>query len=186
MDKEDSPYSFKESAQPSNNFKEVFASLRTIFVAAIALVISLTDWLLSRFSSWQAKAEEQAKIIDEQRAAEQAELLKQKLEEEKAIREEKRKAEEHAKISQERREEERAIREAERKAKGNEFNLKKIIYPILSSISTITLMVGVARLSPIAKWTRSQNECIQKTSIGNATDEINLASKVMRCNGGHE
>ena len=186
MDKEDSPYSFKESAQSSNGIKEVFASLRTIFVAAIALVISIAEWLLSKFSSWQTQAEEKAKIIDERRAAEEAKLLKQKLEEEKAIREEKRKAEEQAKIAQERRDEERAIREAERKAKDNGPNLKKFIYPVLSSISTITLILGVARLSPIAQWTRSQNECIQKTSADNSSNPINLANKVMRCNGGHE
>ena len=186
MDKEDSPYSIKESTQPSNGFKEVFASLRTIFVAAIALVISLTDWCLNRFSKWQAKAEAQAKALDEQRTTEQAKLLQQKLEEEKLIREENRKAQEQAKISQEQRAEERAIREAERKSKDNELNIRKFIYPILSSISTITLMVGVARLSPIAKWTKSQNECIQKTSIGNSSNEISLANKVMRCNGGHD
>ena len=186
MDKEDSPYSFKEPAQPSNGFKEVFASLRTIFVAAIALVISIADWLLSKFSNWQAKAEEQAKLINDQKAAEQEKLLQQKLEKEKAIREENRKADEQAKISQEQRDEERARREAEREAKDNELKIRKFIYPVLSSISTITLIVGVARLSPIAKWTKSQNECIQKTSIGNPSNQISLANKVMRCNGGHE
>ena len=186
MDKEDFSNSSKESSQTSNGFKEAFATLRTIFVAAIALVISLGEWLLHRFSNWQAKAEEKAKVIDAQRASEQEKIVRERREADRVLREEKRKAEEQAKISQERREEERTIREDERKAKEKELSMRKFIYPIFSAISTITLIVGVAYLAPIAKWTRSQNECIQKTSDGDDSNQGDLANKVMKCNGGHE
>ena len=53
----------------------------------------------------------------------------------------------------------------------------KFVYPTLSIISTIALVIGVARLSPIAQWTRSQNECIEKTS---SEDELKKGAEKAR------
>ncbi len=186
MDKEDLPQSFKRPPSPSNGLREVLESIRTIFVASIALVISIGEWVSRKFKGWQANAEKQAEIIERRRAEDQAKIDQARRLEEQALREESRKAEEQAKIAEERRAEERVIREEERKAKEKKLSAKRIIYPALSTISTIALLVGVARLAPIAKWTKSQNECIGKTFPNEGASQESFATKVMRCNGGHD
>ncbi|WP_320667373.1 hypothetical protein [Prochlorococcus sp. MIT 1307] len=186
MEKEDLPDSFKKTNPPSKGLREVLESLRNIFVAAIAAVISIAEWLSRRLADWQSKSEMQAKIAETRRLEAQAKIDQERRSEERAIREEKRNAEEQAKINQERRSEERAIREEERKLKEQNLPIKKIVYPALSAMSTFALIVGVAMLAPIAKWTRSQNECIQQTSLNANANEKDLANKVMRCNGGHD
>ena len=186
MDKEDFSKSSGEIPPSSNALRDVLESLRTIFVASIALVISIAEWIQKRFTTWQAKAAEQAKVLEKKRAEEQQKINQSRREEEKAIRAEKRKAEEQARIAEEQRAEDRAIREEERKAKEQRLNMRGIIYPILSAMSTIALVVGVTRLAPIAKWTRSQNECIEKTSPDEGANNAGLANNVMRYNGGHD
>lgn len=59
-------------------------------------------------------------------------------------------------------------------------------YPALALISTIALVVGVARLGPIAQWARNQNECIETTLISNSADKEVLSNRIMMCNGGHD
>ncbi len=151
MDNEDFSKTSGEKQPNSNGLRELLESLRTIVVASLALVISLGEWISKKFSSWQIQSEEQAKILDKQRAEQQEKIERSLREEQRALREEKRKADEQAKIAQERRDEERAIREAERKAKEQKFNLKKILYPSLSTISTVALLIGVSKLAPVAK-----------------------------------
>jgi len=193
MDKEERPYSVEKHTPPSKGVREALESLRTIFVAAIAAVISIAEWIYKRFSNLQAKAEVEAKVAEERRAEENANREKERKEKEKLkVAEERvriaeeRKAKEQAKIAEESRAEERAIREEERKAKEQKFSPKKIVYPTLSGISTIALIIGVAMLAPISKWTRSQNECIELTSGNTDSSRGNFPNKVMRCNGGHE
>ncbi len=193
MDKDEFPESTKEDKRPSNGLKEVLGSIRIIFVAVIALVISVSEWISKRFSHWQAKSEEQSKIINARREQELARLEKSRKAEELAIREEQRLAAEKAKIAEEQRaeerairEQERAIREEERKSKEKKLSAKKIIYPTLSAMSTIALISGVTMLAPIAKWTRSQNECIAKAAIDSEMSQAEFTNQVMRCNGGHE
>ena len=186
MDKEDFSQSSGESPPPSNGVRDVLESLRTIFVATIALLISLAEWVSKKFTSWQTNAAVQAKVLEATRAKEQAKIDQKRRAEEQEIRAEKRKAEEQAKIAEELRAEERAIREEERKAKEQRLSARKIIYPTLSVMSTFALIVGVARLAPIAKWTRSQNECIEESTTEELDNQGNLANKVMRCNGGHD
>ena len=186
MDKENFSKSSGQIPPSSSGVRDVLESLRTIFVASIALVISIGEWISKRFTTWQANAAEQAKVLEGIRVEEQAKTDRKRREEEQAIRVEKRKAEEEAKIAEELRAEDRAIREEERKAKEQRLSTRKIIYPTLSAMSTIALIVGVTRLAPIAKWTRSQNECIAKTTLIEGINQGNLADNVMRCNGGHD
>ena len=61
----------------------------------------------------------------------------------------------------------------------------KTLYQFLATVSTISLSIGVARLSPIAEWAKTQNECIEKTSINVDGDKNSLSNRVMTCNGGH-
>ena len=63
----------------------------------------------------------------------------------------------------------------------------------MAAISTIALVVGVSRLEPIAerlepiaRWAKSQNECIESTSNNDGMNRSDLPIKVMSCNGGHE
>ena len=186
MDKDEFSNPSGEVPSSSSGVRDVLESLRTIFVAAIALLISIAEWVSTRFTKWQANADEQAKALEAIRVKEELIINQRRRDEEQAIRAEKRKAEEEAKIAAELRAEERAIREEERKANEQRLSPKKIIYPTLSAISTIALIAGVAMLAPIAKWTRSQNECIEKTALSNGINPTDFANKVMRCNGGHE
>ncbi len=186
MPKENLPSPSQKEPPQANGFKEAFESIRTIFVAAIALLISIVQWLIHWFTDWQERTEVQSKLLNKQREEEQAQIAYKKRAEERELREEERKAKEKAKIEEEQRAEERSIREEARRKK-EKVSLNKIVYPALSAISTLALIIGVTRLAPIAKWTRNQNECIQQTtSDGNQLDQLNLANKVMRCNGGHD
>ena len=193
MDKEERPYSVEKHTPPSKGVREILESLRTIFVAAIAAVISISEWIYRRFTNLQAKAEVEAKIAEVRRAEESAKRAKErkeeerlKLAEERVRIAEERKAKEQTKIAEESRAEERAIREEERKAKEQKFFPKRIVYHTLSAISTIALIIGVVMMAPISKWTRSQNECIEMTSGNEASNRRSFPNKVMRCNGGHE
>ena len=57
-------------------------------------------------------------------------------------------------------------------------------YPALAAISTISLVVIAVSLLPIATWTRTQNECIERTFRVGGKNTQGLAAKVWSCNGG--
>ena len=56
------------------------------------------------------------------------------------------------------------------------------LYPILATISTTALIIGVVRIEPLTKWASTQNQCIETT---NSVKGLDLPSRVMTCNGGH-
>ena len=167
--------------------KDGLTTIRNLLVAGFALFLTLMERFSKSFAEWRSRSK-----------AEEKELAEKRVAEEKAMRVEARKAEEQSKIAEELRAEERAMRAEERKAeeqlkiteerkaKEKKMTPRKFLYPFLAAISTSALVVGVARLAPIAKWTRSQNECIAKTSTLKGLTNENLADKVKRCNGGHD
>ena len=170
------PDNSRKKNPTGNGLKEGLMAIRNVIVAAFALLITLVELLRKAFSEWRIKAQQEA-----------VQLAAKRKEDEKEKRQEERDAQEKSKIAEELRAEEREIRAEERKAKQKQKkDPKKFIYPFLAAISTTALIVGVARLSPIARWTRSQNDCIEKTSKGEALDPASFANKVMRCNGGHD
>ncbi|WP_320674778.1 hypothetical protein [Prochlorococcus sp. MIT 1341] len=57
-------------------------------------------------------------------------------------------------------------------------------YPVLAVVSTVSLVIISTSLIPIAKWSRSQNECIERTFKVNGINTQGLSSKVWSCNGG--
>ncbi len=59
-------------------------------------------------------------------------------------------------------------------------------YIALATISTISLVIGVSRLAPIAQWTKMQNECIEEASNIEGLKREEFIKKVQICNGGHE
>ena len=52
-------------------------------------------------------------------------------------------------------------------------------YPILAFISTASIFSIAVSLSPIAKWSRIQNDCIERTIAFEG-----LPDRVWSCNGG--
>ena len=63
--------------------------------------------------------------------------------------------------------------------------LIRFLYPILATVSTATLIVGIGRIDPIVKWAKTNNECVEKVSTVDGINPATLQSKVMQCNGGH-
>ena len=57
-------------------------------------------------------------------------------------------------------------------------------YPVLAVASTLSLVMISVSLIPIAKWSKSQNECIEKTYRIDGTNKAGMPSKVWSCNGG--
>ena len=57
-------------------------------------------------------------------------------------------------------------------------------YPVLAVVSTVSLVLISISLVPVAKWTRSQNECIEKTYRIGGINSAGIATKVWSCNGG--
>ena len=74
--------------------------------------------------------------------------------------------------------------------KENNFAMRTIvsnlIYPVLATVSTISLVIGIAKISPIAQWARSQNSCIESSLSIDGVSKNLLATKVKNCNGGHD
>ncbi|WP_320676972.1 hypothetical protein [Prochlorococcus sp. MIT 1300] len=57
-------------------------------------------------------------------------------------------------------------------------------YPVLAVISTLSLVGIFTSLVPIAKWTRTQNECIERTFRIDGKNTQGIPAKVWSCNGG--
>ena len=77
MDKEDLSRTSGAIPSSSTGLREVLESLRTIFVASIALLISIAEWISKRFTKWQADAAQQAKVLEATRIEEQSKIEKQ-------------------------------------------------------------------------------------------------------------
>ncbi len=63
--------------------------------------------------------------------------------------------------------------------------LSTFTYPFFAAVSTLSLFVGVVRLGPIAQWAETQNDCIETMSKVDGVSVKGLPDKVMTCNGGH-
>ena len=57
-------------------------------------------------------------------------------------------------------------------------------YPVLALTSTISLVLIAVSLVPIAKWSKSQNECIERTFRTDGINNAGMPTKVWSCNGG--
>ena len=67
-------------------------------------------------------------------------------------------------------------------------NTREIIsshaYPLMAAIGTLSLVLIAVSLLPISKWTRLQNECIEKTFRLDGKNNAGIPAKVWSCNGG--
>ena len=59
-------------------------------------------------------------------------------------------------------------------------------YPVMAAIGTISIVMISISLLPVAQWTRSQNECIERTYRIAGTNNAGMPTKVWSCNGGGE
>ncbi len=57
-------------------------------------------------------------------------------------------------------------------------------YPVLAGIGAVSLVVIAASLAPIAKWSRIQVECIERTYRVDGNNVQGIPHKVWSCNGG--
>ncbi len=64
--------------------------------------------------------------------------------------------------------------------------LNKNLYAVFAAISSFSLLIISFSLIPIAKWARTQNDCIERTFRTDGTNNAGIPSKVWSCNGGGE
>ena len=62
--------------------------------------------------------------------------------------------------------------------------IKENLYAVLSVVSTVSLVLISISLVPIAKWSRSQNDCIERSFRVDGINNVGTPSKVWSCNGG--
>ena len=62
--------------------------------------------------------------------------------------------------------------------------MRKQFYPFFAAVSSISLLLISVSLLPIARWARTQNDCIERTFRTDGTNNAGVPSKVWSCNGG--
>ncbi len=59
-------------------------------------------------------------------------------------------------------------------------------YPFTAAISTLCLITISLSLLPIAKWSKTQNDCVERTFRVDGQNSAGIPAKVWSCNGGGE
>ena len=62
--------------------------------------------------------------------------------------------------------------------------IKSYGYPLIASLSAISLISISVSLRPISQWAKIQNECVEKTFRIDGTNNAGIPAKVWSCNGG--
>ena len=156
------PFSPEEVKRLIQGLKESLASLKEILVKIIAILITMGEGLLARFSRARNNAQ---RLKTTKQEASQVSKPKPELENKKSL--------------------EQPIPHQQPSMNRPIMNL---LYPFFAGVSTIALVAGVAKLSPISEWAKTQNECIEKTSGLYVLDKEfpDVSRKVKLCNGGHD
>ncbi|KGG27756.1 MULTISPECIES: hypothetical protein [unclassified Prochlorococcus] len=200
MTKETTPDFFEDRRRLAMELRDALESLRSLFVAAVSLVITIAGWRPRSEASKSTTSNDyqipQMQAIpassypihtsqsshDSQPRSNSQTKLKSDLIPTSQPRFDWKAIEASPKFVQ-----------PERRKVNNREIAKDLAYTVMAAISTIALVVGVSRLEPIAerlepiaRWAKSQNECIESTSNSDGMNKANLPIKVMSCNGGHE
>jgi len=200
MTKETTTDFFEDRRRLAMELRDALESLRSIFVAAVSLVITIAGWSPRSEASKSTTSNDyqipQMQAIpgssypiltsqsshDSQPRSNSQTKLKSDLIPTSQPRFDWKAIEASQKFVQ-----------TERRKVNNREIAKDLAYTVMAAISTIALVVGVSRLEPIAerlepiaRWAKSQNECIESTSNSDGMNKANLPTKVMSCNGGHE
>ena len=157
------------STTSKNTFlKEALLSIRSLFVATISLVITLAD------TRANDQASSSIRTFKNHSEREQSETTLSTF-----TANDQSSSQEPLEVSVE-------IDNQNNKRSTKEGFVNYFLYPFLATISSASLIIGIARMSPLIQWARSQNECISSFKSLQGAREDNFAKKVMECNGGHE
>ena len=200
MTKETTPDFFEDRRRLAMELRDALESLRSLFVAAVSLVITIAGWRPRSEASksttsndyqipeMQANLASSYPILTSRSSHESHPITNSqtKLNSDLISNSQPRVAWKAIEVSQ------KIIEPEGQKANTREI-AKDLVYTVMAAISTIALVVGVSRiqpiaerLEPIARWAKSQNECIESTSNIDGMNKADLPIKVMSCNGGHE
>ena len=193
MTKETTPDFFEDRRRLAMGLRDALKSLRSLFVAAVSLVITIAGWRprseasqattsndyqipqmpaipTSSYPILTSRSTHDSQPISNSRTKLNSDLIptSQTRFDWKAIQ-----------ASQK-------ITQLERRKVNKQEIAKDLAYTVMAAISTIALVVGVSRLEPIARWAKSQNECIESSYNNDGMNRTDLPIKVMSCNGGHE
>ena len=62
--------------------------------------------------------------------------------------------------------------------------IREHAYPVLATVSTVSLVIISVSLVPLARWASTQNECVVRTWRVDGVNNASIPSKVWSCNGG--
>ncbi len=148
--------------------RDAFITLGTLLVAIIAFSITSLEWIGKSLSKRQSKIKPSSESQEKAQVIESISPKQDTKQDTKQIQDS---------IS--------SIEVEDRKNPRIAFGAN-YFYPLFAAISTVTLVIGVTRLSPIADWASTQNECIERLSAGEAITKSQLKNNVKTCNGGHD
>ncbi|KZR82899.1 hypothetical protein PMIT1342_00550 [Prochlorococcus marinus str. MIT 1342] len=200
MTKETTPDFFEDRGRLAMELRDALKSLRSLFVAAVSLVITIAGWRpRSEASNSTTSKDDQIPQMQAIPASSYPILSSRSTHDSKPIANSRTKlnsdliATSQTRFNWKAVEASPKITQPERRKVNKLGVAKDLVYTLMAAISTIALVVGVSRLEPIAeglepiaRWAKSQNECIESTSNNDGMNKADLPMKVMSCNGGHE
>ena len=200
MTKETTPDFFEDRRRLAMELRDALKSLRSLFVAAVSLVITIAGWRpRSKASKSTTSNNDQIPQMQAIPASSYPILTSRSTHDSKSIANSRTKLNSDLITTSQTRFNWKAIEASPKitqpeRRKVNKLEIAKdLAYTLMAAISTIALVVGVSRLEPIAerlqpiaRWAKSQNECIESTSNNDGMNKADLPIKVMSCNGGHE
>ena len=200
MTKETTPDFFEDRGRLAMELRDALKSLRSLFVAAVSLVITIAGWRpRSEASKSTISNDYQIPQMQAIPASSYPILSSRSTHDSKPITNSRTKLNSDLIPTSQTRFDWKAIEaspkitQPERRKVNKLETAKDLAYTMMAAISTIPQVVGVSRLEPIAeglepiaRWAKSQNECIESTSNDDGMNKADLPIKVMSCNGGHE
>ena len=200
MTKETTPDFFEDRGRLAMELRDALKSLRSLFVAAVSLVITIAGWRpRSEASKSTISNDYQIPQMQAIPACSYPILTSRSTHDSKPISNSRTKlnsdliATSQTRFNWKAIEASPKITQPEHRKVNKQEIAKDLAYTVMAAISTIALVVGVSRLEPIAeglepiaRWAKSQNECIESTSNNDGMSRTDLPTKVMSCNGGHE
>ena len=200
MTKETTPDFFEDRRRLVMELRDVLKSLRSLFVAAVSLVITIAGWRpRSEASKSTTSNDYQTPQMQAIPASSYPILTSRSTHDSQPISSLRTKLNSDLIPTSQTRFDWKAIQaspkvtQPERRKVNKQEIAKDLAYTVMAAISTIALVVGVSRLEPIAerlepiaRWAKSQNECIESTSNNDGMNRTDLPIKVMSCNGGLE
>ena len=162
----------RETKEFFKGMVQALPEIKNMVIAPIALGFAFGEKLiLDALERPEKSRKHQEAIYKEQKASEEATKSYQIIQQLKA--------QEGLKVAEELRAEARARR---LRKEQQQLTPRKIIHTCLATISTISLLIGVQRLGPIAKWSINLNKCIEAISLNDEYKDLDAADRFIKCN----